>query len=156
MAKREKNHGFRVPKGYFEAFDENLHKRASSARKQGFKVPEGYFENFEVSLDKETGSPRVIKLRKRKSKYLIWMGVAASVLLFFGIRAVTFTPSELNWNELEAAEISSWIDSDWTELDALDIAEVYPDVELEASTLDSDELDAYLNEIELDQILYEN
>ena len=62
----------------------------------------------------------------------------------------------MDWNELEQAEIRSWIESDLAELNAYDIAESYPDVDLDGSYLSNEELNAYLNEIELDQILYEN
>ena len=136
--------------------------RLKEDSRRGFKVPEGYFEDFEVNLTEasqasiETDSEGVYKLRKPEIKKLIWMAAAASILLFFGVKYMNTQQTTLDWEDLEQVEISSWIESDLAELNAYDIAEAYPDVELSATQISNEELNAYLNEIELDQILYEN
>lgn len=152
--------GFRVPENYFESLDVRLMTRLKGNSKKGFDVPEGYFEDFEVKPPAATGSQAehkgVFKLNRPEAKKLIWMAVAATILLFFGVKYNNQNQSVLEWEDLEQAELSSWIESDLAELNEYDIAEAYPDVELNAPTISNEELNAYLNEIELDQILYEN
>lgn len=146
----ENRKGFGVPEDYFESLDTKLLTRLKGNSKSGLKVPEGYFEEFEVE------PPGVYKMNRPEVKKLFWMAAAASVLLFFGIKYMNTNQSSLDWNDLEQAEISFWIESDHAELNAYDIAEAYPDVELNDTNISNEELNAYLNEIELDQILYEN
>lgn len=154
--------GFKVPEDYFESFDSKLMTRVKEGSKNGLKVPEGYFDTFEVKPSnpsensKETGSKGVFNLKRPEIKKLAWMAAAASILLFFGVKYTNTNQSPLEWEDLEHAEISSWIESDLVELNALDIAEAYPDVELNGSVINNEDLNAYLNEIDLDQILYEN
>lgn len=158
----ENKKGFHVPKDYFESLDTELMTRLKESSKNGLKVPDGYFEGFEVKppLEYESSvrpnSRGVFKIHKPKVRNLIWLATAASVILFFGIKYMNTNQSALNWDDLEQADISSWIESDHAELNAYDIAEAYPDVELNTPNISNEELNAYLNEIELDQILYEN
>lgn len=142
----ENRKGLRVPEDYFESIDTRLMTRLKANSKKGLKVPEGYFEDFEVK------PPR----NKPDVRKLIWLAAAASILLFFGVKYTDTNQTTLDWADLEQEEISSWIESDLVELNAYDIAEAYPEVELNAPNLSNEELNAYLNETELDQILYEN
>ena len=147
MKKTDENRkGFRVPEEYFESLDTRLMTRLKADSKKGMKVPEGYFEEFEVK------TPR----NRPDVKNLIWLAAAASILLFFGIQYMDTNQNTLDWSDLDEQEISSWIESDLVELNAYDIAEAYPEVELNVPSLSNEELNAYLNETELDQILYEN
>ena len=147
MKKPDENRkGFQVPEEYFESLDTRLMTRLKADSKKGMKVPEGYFEEFEVK------PPR----NRPEVKNLIWLAAAASILLFFGIQYMDTNQKPLDWSDLEQEEISSWIESDLTDLNAYDIAEAYPEVELNAPNLSNEELNTYLNETELDQILYEN
>ena len=160
--KNENRKGFKVPEDYFESLDLRLTNRLKGNSKKGFRVPEGYFEDFEVKLTSDSGQKaeserkRVFNLNRPDLKKLMWMTAAASILLFFGVKYISPNQSSLEWEDLEQSEISSWIESDMAELNAYDIAEAYPDVELNAPTISNEELNAYLNQIELDQILYEN
>ena len=142
----ENRKGLRVPEDYFESFDTRLMTRLKADSKKGMNVPEGYFEDFEVKPPRNR--PDVRKL--------IWLAAAASILLFFGVKYMDTNQTTLDWADLEQEEISSWIESDLMELNAFEIAEAYPDVELNAPNLSNEELNAYLNETELEQILYEN
>ena len=147
MKKTDENRkGFRVPEEYFESLDTRLMTRLKSDSKKGLKVPVGYFEEFEVK------PPR----NRPDVKNLIWLAAAASILLIFGLQYMDTNQKTLDWNDLDQEEISSWIESDLVELNAYDIAEAYPEVELNVPNLSNEELNAYLNETELDQILYEN
>ena len=142
----ENRKGFRVPESYFESLDTRLMTRLKSDSKKGLKIPEGYFEEFEVK------PPR----NRPDVKNLIWLAAAASILLIFGLQYMDTNQKTLDWNDLDQEEISSWIESDLVELNTYDIAEAYPEVELNVPNLSNEELNAYLNETELDQILYEN
>lgn len=160
--KDENRKGFRVPEDYFESLDLKLMNRLKGKSKKGFRVPEGYFEDFEVKLPSDPGqkveseTKRVFRLNRPDVKKLMWMTAAASILLLFGVKYISPNQSSLQWEDLEQTEISSWIESDLAELNAYDIADAYPDVELNATIISNEELNAYLNQIELDQILYEN
>ncbi|MGA9269343.1 MAG: hypothetical protein WBV45_01890 [Lutimonas sp.] len=149
MKETDKNKkGFCVPENYFESLESKLTTRLKDGSKNGLKVPAGYFDEFEVKPPAKSRSTEV--------KKLFWMAAAASILLFFGVKYMDTNQSTLDWDDLEQAEISSWIESDFAELNTYDIAEAYPDVELNPSMISNEELNSYLNEIELDEILYEN
>lgn len=154
--------GFRVPEEYFESLESKVTESLNKESRKGFRVPEGYFEDFEVnfnSLQESTPDPgpdRVFKLGNARVKKFIWFAAAASVLLIFGLKLTQTNQKTLDWDDLEQAEIRSWIESDLAELNAYEIAESFPDVDLDASYLSNEDLNAYVNEIELEQILYEN
>ena len=148
--------GFHVPDNYFESLDDKLMSRINQDSKKGFRVPENYFTDFEVKPPKVSEQDGIVRLKRPQVKRLIWIAAAASVLLFFGINYTSNDASKLDWNELDQSEIVSWIESDLSGLDAYDLAEAYPETELSETTISNEELNAYLNEIELDEILYEN
>ena len=157
MKEKDENiKGFKVPQDYFESLDSKLTHRVSEERRHGFKTPVDYFDRFEVKVPVEASKKRVFKLDRPTAGKLVWMAAAASILLFFGINYLNTDQPGLEWEDLDNAEISFWIENDLSEINAYDIAEAYPDVELDEAPFSNDELNAYLNEIELDQILYEN
>lgn len=163
MKKADENRkAFRVPEDYFESLDTRLMTRVKGESKNGLKVPEGYFDDFEVNPElqpkfpQRSGHGSLLQLKRPEVKKVMWMAAAASILLIFGLKYMNTNQATLDWDDLEREEISSWIESDLAELNAYDIANAYPEVELSAPNLSSDELNAYLNETELDQILYEN
>ena len=148
--------GFQVPKDYFDSLDDKLISRMKQDSKKGFRVPESYFTDFEVKPPKNSEQKGIVRLKRPQVKRLIWIAAAASILLFFGVNYTSNDASKLDWNELDQSEIVSWIESDLSGLDAYDLAEAYPEAELSETTISNEELNAYLNEIELDDILYEN
>jgi hypothetical protein len=156
MKKKDETKGFKVPKDYFETLDSKLTHRVSEEHRHGFKTPEDYFDNFEVEVPLEESKKRIFKLDRPTIGKVVWMAAAASILLFFGLNNLNQDQPGLEWEDLDNAEISFWIENDLSELNAYDIAEAYPDVELDETPFSNDELNAYLNDIELDQILYEN
>ena len=148
--------GFHVPDDYFDSLDGKLMSRINQDSKKGFRVPENYFAEFEVKPSKISEQKGIDRLKRPQVKRLLWIAAAASILLFFGVNYTKNDPSKLDWNELEQSEIVSWIESDLSGLDAYDLAEAYPETELSETTISNEELNTYLNEIELDEILYEN
>ena len=152
----ERDKGFKVPTGYFDHLEDRVVSRLSKESRKGFKVPEGYFEDFDVNPNMAIDDRRAIALDRRGRARILWMAAAASVMLFFGVKYMNTEQNSLEWKNLDDREISSWIESDLTELNAYDIAEAYQEVELEVSVPANSELDEYLNEIDLNQILIEN
>lgn len=154
MKKRtEQKKGFQTPKGYFEEFDSRLDDRMSNESNRGFKVPKGYFEDLEDQVMSEVlsgGGSRRVRTR------ILWMAAAASILLFFGVKYMNPGQEEIGWQDLQTAEIDAWIARDLDELDPYDIAEVYPEMELDLPYATDAEIEAYLTEIELEEILFEN
>ena len=155
-AAEQRERGFKVPDGYFEEVQDRILNRLPNDQERGFKVPEGYFENFEVSTDRLSKKNRVLPIRKNTRARIVWMAAAASLLLFFGLKYINLGPTEPDWNSLEQAELGLWIDNELTDMTSYDIAEVYHDIELEVPVPDNAQLDEYLSEIELEQILIEN
>jgi len=154
--KRDTMRGFQIPEGYFDAFDTRLRERMSGESDRGFKVPEGYFETLEVKNSIDSNAPKVFPLKRSDRSRLFWMTAAASILLFVGLKYMNTGNDELRWEDLDTAEISSWLESDASVLNPYDIAEVYQEVELEPSYASDAEIEAYLNEVELEEILIEN
>ena len=83
------NSGFKVPKDYFENFEDNFldeMKLRDSINDSGFDVPKDYFESFDDKLfekiDIENQPQKVIQLSSKKIIYYL-SGVAAAVLLLF-------------------------------------------------------------------------
>lgn len=148
--------GFHVPEDYFDSLDDKFMNRMNQGSKKGFRVPENYFTDFEVTPPKISEHQGAVRLKRPQVKRLIWIAAAASILLFVGVNYTSNDASKLDWNELNQSEIVSWIESDLSGLDAYDLAEAYPEAELSETTISNEELNTYLNEIELDDILYEN
>ena len=86
---------------------------------------------------------------------LLALSAAAAILLFVGIKSKTSTGAPLQWQELSDSDISYWLENDSGELNSYDIAEVYQDVSLEPEFASDEELNDYLNEIDLEQIISE-
>jgi hypothetical protein len=152
----QRERGFKVPDGYFEEVQDRILHRLPNSQERGFKVPEGYFENFEVRTDGLSQKNRVLPIRKNTRARIVWMAAAASLLLFFGLKYINLGPTEPDWNSLEQTELTLWIDNELTDMTSYEIAEVYHDIELEVPVPDNTQLDEYLSEIELEQILIEN
>ncbi|MGI9530441.1 hypothetical protein [Lutimonas sp.] len=177
--KKSNSPDFKVPDGYFENFESRLFEKISNTdtdkktthlknisifrnegssglkKEHGFKVPEGYFENTDLNFNKEdpkTYSPKVRKLR------LISLSIAASILLFFGIKYFNSGETSLYPDQvtLQNDEIADWVADDLVYFDTYEIAEAFDDIELEQNIYAEDAVNYYLDFVDIESLILEN
>ncbi len=173
--------GFNLPEGYFDSLEDKisadmhaddqpdkikgspiLKKDIQGAEglskignKSGFKVPEGYFENNEAYL-RGSFKKRTFPLSINKKSKMIWYSVAASFLLFFAIKYVTVKPVNFDFSEINQSEIETWIDADLVSFNSYDVAEVFNDVNLDEYDFTDEELESYIVEEDIENIILQN
>jgi hypothetical protein len=154
-----KQSGFKVPKNYFESFDDlllNELKLKEACKNHGFKVPNNYFNSVEnniLNTIKETENPKVIKLITwQKLSYI--SAVAASLIIMFN---VIVDKGTFDMNKIETASIENYILNE--ELDNNDMATLFKEVDISAMSLtnnniSSETLETYvLDNLEIDELL---
>jgi len=154
-----KQSGFKVPKNYFESFDDlllNELKLKEACKNHGFKVPNNYFNSVENNIlisIKETEKPKVIKLITwQKLSYIA--AVAASLIIMFN---VIVDKGTFDINNIETASIENYILNE--ELDTNDMATLFNEVDISAMSLtnnniSSETLETYvLDNLEIDELL---
>jgi hypothetical protein len=103
--------GFKVPKSYFENFDNNMLTHASLNDKvsdSGFSIPEGYFDTLEEKILNslpEKEPVKVISLKNRKSIIYV-TSIAAALVLMFNLFE---SKSESDINSIETASIERYL-----------------------------------------------
>ncbi|MCA0931988.1 hypothetical protein LCM02_05965 [Lutimonas saemankumensis] len=175
---KDSGHGFEIPKGYFKKLEHQLQNQVdaegfipekekrkenraekeifsmSDKRKTGFSVPEGYFDELESNLRIE--NEKKIFLLTHPKLRILSLSIAASILLFFGIRTLNLPENSTDLNEFNNEDIASWIDSGLVHLDSYEIAEAFSDVELEGSLINEEDLFYYIDEIDVENLMIEN
>ena len=149
------NSGFKVPKDYFENFEDNFLneiKLKEAINDSGFDVPKEYFESFDDKLfEKIKGDyqpVKVIRLSRKKVLYFI-SGAAAALLLLF---TVVFNFIE-NDNDVVSVELVQTYFDD-SEINAYELAELLDEsdfLEEDFSIIDTD-----FEEDNLEEYLLEN
>lgn len=173
--------GFNTPKGYFDEFEERLMsdlnqdtgfrmKNESEAqgpetlksgaldqveKNHGFKVPENYFEE-DLSLKVLPEKSKIISLGQRNTRTWLSLAVAASFLLFFGLKFYTAPEKQLELADLKDDEIENWIDADLISFNTYEVAEAFYDVELETLMYSDEEVTDYLDQIDIEQLILDN
>lgn len=127
----KKQHPFKTPNGYFEAFSEDLKTRLaeehlSIPKKPGFKVPTDYFDTLATSIasKNETAKTKVIPLIPNKFYYMAVASVAAVALVFFGLR--WSNTAQTSWDTVANSDIENYFDANGLALTSYEIAEVIP------------------------------
>ena len=180
------NHGFDIPKGYFESVEESL---ASSlfldtlTKQHSFDIPENYFDTIEstvfetielqnASIPKDYFSTietnvferiqnksKVISIKKNIFQKFVPLTIAASILLIFTIQF--FNSTEINqFASIDTFEIEQWIDNGELEISTYEVASIYHDITIE--TLDiydfyqDDEILNYLDDIDIEPLILTN
>lgn len=166
--------GFSHPEGYFDGLedrfvnslkDKDVDNRSGDTlnrgleaigKSHGFTVPSGYFEQ-DIQNIVAPRSNKVISLLGMHIKKWAGLSIAASLLLFFGLRFFTSGNTQMELTELTNTDIENWIDADLISFSSYDIAEAYSDVNLENEMIYSDEeVDIYIDNIDFENILLEN
>lgn len=155
--KEKYEHGFKVPEGYFESFEETLFENIELEKlpkKPGFGVPKGYFDNLEDTiLQKVTEvnpETKVVPLFRKKA---FWF--AASIAACIAFVFTVFNPfgeKLVSLEELSQTEIEAYMGEDLTSLDSYDLAQVLTDEDLESLEIENN----YLGDENLEDYLLDN
>jgi len=174
--------GFTVPKAYFEKMEARIEQKMDSTdsnsdtnsdtnsdlksnkkntlsldqigKEHGFKIPDGYFDENEPKL-KKLKTTKIVPLKNNYTRILA-LSIAASILLFFGIKYMNPTQNAKSQMVFQDEEFINWIESDLVELNSYEIAEAFNDVELDQVLYPEDEVDEYLNTIDIEHLILEN
>lgn len=158
---------FKVNETYFENFEDSisnsLENRNTKSVKTTLKVPDYYFENFEQKVllklknTTENKEVKVISLRSRIIKISATIAVAASLAIFFIFNQQQ--TDDISFDSLALSEIEEWINQDQLDLDAYQIASVYTETKLQSnllnSTINEDELEEFLKNENINELIYE-
>jgi len=171
--------GFNEPKDYFEAMDDRFVANLSldKAKKvqskssglmmsktntldligkaHGFTTPKGYFkEDARPLIIPKT--KKIISLNSPILKKWLNLSIAASILLFFGLGFYLSSNTSVEMAELSTNEIENWIDTDLVSFNSFEIAELFEDVELESDLYSDEEVGAYLDNLDIENIILDN
>jgi len=154
---------FKTPKNYFDSIENiviaKLKAEVILDKNENLDtIPIDYFETLENKvISKIKATPRVISLRRKFIKYVAPIAIAASLLLVF---VLNNTPATVTFDSIASSEIESWIDNGNIDIDALSIASLYPEIELNdemySNSLTNEEILDYLYEENFEDIIYEN
>ena len=153
-----KTTGFKTPKGYFDLLEDKITTRLKSealAKENTSNLPKDYFNSLEnIILAKN----KRIALKRNVFKIITPLAVAASFLLV--VLLYNNSKNNLTFENLETADIEIWLDNSNVNIDAYNVATLYPTIEIGNSLTnnnlnDNDYLD-YLNYQDLETIILEN
>ncbi len=166
-------HGFKVPKDYFENFEERLMNAVEQENNQadvlqaysgkpGFTVPEGYFDSIEGRIlnGVEAEAGKVIPLFSvRKLFYAaavaaVFIGIISTV--FFRNDSTEYTMDSLELSALENYIEEGYFDLDFNQLSAFMTEEGYSFGDYSTSEFSDEAVYNYINEnIEDPEFLFE-
>ena len=184
ILKKIKNNdsGFMLPENYFNDFEQNFYLD-SSKLKTGFVEPENYFKDVEgkiISKVKYTGfktplnyfqeldgvllnkykegigHSKIHKLVKTPILKFIGYSIAASLMLFIGLKNFNVENEQLEFETLEFSEIEGWMDNDLISYSSYDIQDTFGDITLSNEEIyASDAVFNYLVEENIENLLNE-
>ncbi|MCF8274351.1 MAG: hypothetical protein K9I95_11020 [Flavobacteriaceae bacterium] len=155
--------GFKVPKNYFEAFEDTLLselKLKETSANSGFKVPENYFETLDNKFLKAIEAEKEVKVISLFSwkKIVYATSIAASVLIMF---SVLYNKNEpLSVDSIETASIENYILTE--ELGSNEMASLFTNEDLSNinfinNNFNSENLENYiLDNLEIEEIINTN
>ncbi len=173
--------GFTVPKTYFDSLEDRIDHATGEidsnqekfkendkndlaqndsftldqiGKNPGFSVPDAYFDTIESKISglKKT---KVIPI-KNESIRILSLSIAASILLFFGLNYMITKDNIQSQLVFQDEEFVKWIESDLVDLNTYEIAEAFNDVELELTLYAEDDIDEYLNSVDIENLILEN
>ncbi len=157
----QKDSDFETPENYFDKFEDLVLTKLKVEALQNDEssvISEKYFENIEDTiLNKIKPKAKAFPIKKGRAKYVAFFAIAASLLLIF---ILNNNSESLTFDSITTSEIENWIDNGNIDIDALSIASMYTDIELDndnfSTSLSDNEVLEYLNNEDLDEIIYEN
>ncbi len=145
--------GFKVPKDYFENFEDMLLSEINlkeSSKNTGFKVPEDYFKSLDSHITeaiKKDNKPKVIKLFPwKKTAYAT--AVAASLILMLNV--FYKQKDTITLDNIETASIENYLLN--TDFQTTDMASLLTNEDLD----DFDSIELNFQEESLEDYVFEN
>lgn len=153
--------GFQVPEGYFNALEDRLMNNLKKEKKvlpdkldTGFAVPKGYFEKpVDLQHNNPVRNNRVIKLFSKK---VIGLSIAASILIFIGVKTLPTENLSTGFSDFSSEELLSWLETDAADVNSYDIAEVFDNLSLEEEYYTDEALLDYVADSDIEELLIEN
>lgn len=121
----------------------------------GFTTPVGYFEE-DTKHHIIPKTKKIISLNSRGLSKWLNLSIAASLLLFFGLGLYLSSNTNVKMAELNTDEIENWIDTDLVSFNSLEIAVLFEDVELQTDLYSDEEVGAYLDNLDIENIILDN
>ena len=155
------NNTFKTPDNYFNSVEDLVItklKAVAIQEKNDTIIPDNYFDSIEDKvLSKLKTTSKVISFKSRITKFVAPFAIAASLLLIFILNNNSDT---ITFDSLTSSEIENWIDNGNIDIDALNMASIYPEIELTnevySTSLSDEEVLEYLYGEDLEEIIYEN
>lgn len=159
-----KSTGFKVPKMYFDAFENNLLSKIDkeenilNVNSTGFKTPKGYFDSLEERIIQNTSNKKetkVISLINKKTVVFI-SSIAAAVLLLFNL---SIFENNITFGDIETETVQNYIIDE--NISSYEIASLFNDEELNEDTLinhnfEEENIEEYLlNNADIESLLIE-
>ena len=155
-----KETGFKVPKDYFESFEDaflNEIKLKEITTDSGFQVPDNYFDSLEDKITSAVNQEKEIKVIKlvtwRRAAYAA--AIAASLVLMFNIYFNQKSPVTID--TIETASIENYIlneELETTEIASLFIEDDLSDVQLIHDGFSSESIENYIfDNVEIEDII---
>lgn len=149
-------HGFKVPEGYFEGIEDAVLSRLSEEKlkadisETGFKMPDNYLDSIEDKVfEKIKEEPKVVSIFRSKGFYYV-SGIAASLLILFGIimdRGISVETQEMDYEQVE----NYLLDQD---LDTYELASLLTEEEI--NQINDEILDDVYEDENIEDYLLEN
>ncbi|MEN8123782.1 MAG: hypothetical protein ABFR32_01530 [Bacteroidota bacterium] len=159
-ANTDKNNGFVVPDQYFENVNNEILSKIKSVQiptQTGFEAPKNYFDDIEINTTNKKPKSKVVNLFSNHYKKFINIAVAASFLLFVGVKYFANKQETISLNDISAIEIENWMDEYSIGFNSYDIAEVYEDIDINNNSIYfEDEISDYLEDKDLEILFLEN
>jgi hypothetical protein len=157
METNKYKHGFKVPEGYFQDFENNLFvkiKENELPESYGFKVPDRYFDSLEDTImhrvEASAREPKVFTLLKSKTIYYA-AAVAACIILVFSLSNQK-TSLNKSFENVQFSTIESYINDGSIEMDSYDVTALLNDDDISSLNFDSN----FYSEENLENYLLEN
>jgi len=149
--------GFSTPKDYFENFENKINPKVLNVTSTGFKIPKYYFETVDNKIFNKlyvNKHSKVFSILKKPLFRAVSYAVAASFVLFLGLKMFYFTEVNSDFDSVSVAQIDTWIDEDLVSFSNYDIADNFTDAEFSMETnITDEELLDYLEQTDIENLI---
>ena len=156
---------FKTPENYFDSLEAIVIAKLKAeaiqlGNEHSNEIPEEYFKAVEETIfTKIKTTPKLISLKSRFTKIIIPIAIAASLLLIVTLNTNS-NQNSISFDSLTTTDLENWIENGNIDIDALTMASIYSDIELNddsyTSSISDEEVFDYLNNEDLELIIHEN
>lgn len=162
LGKIPKNQGFLTPDNYFDNLDSlilaKLKAEALNANESASKIPENYFDDLNENITKKIKLSKRNNKTKKAIKILAPISIAAS--LFLALFFNQFKQQPIDFDTVTTEEIEFAIANGYIDFDAQTLAVAFSEIDLSddfmSLEISTDEVQNYLENQEIEYLLYEN